>query len=690
VLQEGSTSNIISLGNSSGGAPVEFIKLENLYIGLDDAAERDAAAGNPNDGLKFDDTAGDIIIDNCEIAYNYANGILTSDADDITIRNCHIHHNGLTGNSQHHGIYIGGNFPESGSGSGSKRNIIENNLIENNTAYQIQLSDSDPDGAGSVSDNIIRNNMIRNGVIRGGCTINGSDNQYYNNIITTPANGYPGIRVLRGTGNEIYNNTIYDVNDWGIEVVSGNTIRNNICYLTDGITGGTQSNNVLTNPSFASATPVDDVDFKLTSASTNCIDQGFDLSGIVGDDYFGAVRTGDYDIGAADEASIGADIFVNQAADPGGDGSVGSPFRTISDGINAMSGGQTLEIAAGTYIEQMGNSIPNGTSWENATTIRAASGDVVKICGQNDAQTALNRAIQFTSASQKEYIIFDGFEFDGTIPSNGLYHAAKFDGNGLDGSAFDAGANPPHRYIRFANCVIHNCVASGIIDTNRGLNTHIELVSSTFYTNGGVSDKNHGAYMEGHYCYVRDCDFYDNSGNGLQIYDGTYPPDFADVQRCRSWNNGHRASKGHGFWFQGDDNTVINNLAWDNYNAGFALPYTNNSAVYHNTSFSNDASQGWYGISVGLLSGGSGNVVRNNIVYANVGGRDIFVNAAGTESNNRTTNPNFVDTVSDPPDLRLSASLNDGFDLTGIVDTDYVGTVRDATPDSGAYEYDGT
>ena len=59
-----------------------------------------------------------------------------------------------------------------------------------------------------------------------------------------------------------------------------------------------------------------------------------------------------------------------------------TPKLTIATGVGCMSGGDELVVSAGTYFEGFPGTnilaaLPNGTSWDNVTTLRGKSGDEV-------------------------------------------------------------------------------------------------------------------------------------------------------------------------------------------------------------------------------------------------------------------------------------------------------------------------
>lgn len=78
-----------------------------------------------------------------------------------------------------------------------------------------------------------------------------------------------------------------------------------------------------------------------------------------------------------------------------------------------------------------------------------------------------------------------------------------------------------------------------------------------------------------------------------------------------------------------------------------------------------------------------------NIIYDPGDATPINVTITGiTNSDNRTTNPNFVSTTSGAEDLRLTASINvSGSAAAYTPATDILGNARGNPADFGAYEY---
>ena len=77
---------------------------------------------------------------------------------------------------------------------------------------------------------------------------------------------------------------------------------------------------------------------------------------------------------------VSGDFFVAKNGNNSNPGTEASPKLTIAAGISLLGAGKTLIVKAGVYAEQnLGNAIPNGTSWSDVTTVRANTGDSVII-----------------------------------------------------------------------------------------------------------------------------------------------------------------------------------------------------------------------------------------------------------------------------------------------------------------------
>lgn len=99
--------------------------------------------------------------------------------------------------------------------------------------------------------------------------------------------------------------------------------------------------------------------------------------------------------------------YVAPSGNDSNNGAASSPFKTITKGMTKLLPGDTLEIAGGTYNEQVHiKSIYSGTA-QNRTTIRAAAGQRVIVTG---AGLTTNPVVNLRA----DYINVDGLEITGS------------------------------------------------------------------------------------------------------------------------------------------------------------------------------------------------------------------------------------------------------------------------------------
>ena len=176
-----------------------------------------------------------------------------------------------------------------------KDKLIQNVIIRSNVFYDIGRPSINPWQKGSTNYGAI------------GVSVPGGGHKIYNNIIYRSGDeaSFRAIVVSKANGgdtNHVYNNTIYDIKNpsaYAIRVTAPagtHFVKNNITYLAGkGVSGGSQSNNLNTNPAFKNAAGAD---FRLLSNST-AINKGIILS-TVPVDFAGARRPSgsSHDIGA--------------------------------------------------------------------------------------------------------------------------------------------------------------------------------------------------------------------------------------------------------------------------------------------------------------------------------------------------------------------------------------------------------
>jgi hypothetical protein len=276
-----------------------------------------------------------------------------------------------------------------------------------------------------------------------------------------------------------------------------------------------------------------------------------------------------------------------------------TPKRTIAAGITCLRAnplGNRLEIRSGTYAERLSNrdgiTWPAGTSWNNAPTIAAFSGETVTV---QPGRGTVGEVIGMTSPST-QYLIFDGIIFDAINVDDSNPDPSFGPRNGNVVSVHSGAGN-----IKFVNCEIKNAGAMGIHGIVKGL---LWIAFSKIHHNGD-SLGDHGIYAVGDFL-IESSEFYNNSGYGLQLYPtastGTIRGNFIH-------------SNASGITVVGTFDIHNNVIA--NQDTGIDMGRGSlNGRIYNNT-FYNLKVRGiqigyWYD-GVESVSGATGTIVRNNI-----------------------------------------------------------------------------
>jgi len=120
-------------------------------------------------------------------------------------------------------------------------------------------------------------------------------------------------------------------------------------------------------------------------------------------------------------AAMGTDWNVDAAAPGGGDGSSGSPFQTIQQGLNAAFAGDSVIVRAGTYTLTSTLNFPRSGTASDPITLKAFDGEYVLV----ERSPAANIYMIQTSRS---YLAIEGIVFDGNYgTTNGML---RFDAGG--------------------------------------------------------------------------------------------------------------------------------------------------------------------------------------------------------------------------------------------------------------------
>jgi hypothetical protein len=370
------------------------------------------------------------------------------------------------------------------------------------------------------------------------------------------------------------------------------------------------------------------------------------------------------------------DFYVDSTRpNDSGDGTtIATAKKTVAAGVALLSAGKTLGILNGTYIlSGQLSTIPAGTSWGNAVTIKAYTGHTPILGVSGSTQDV------FIFDDNQKYIIIDGIIFDGTVSGTSGY-------NGIEWSYHTSSLAPNH--IRVINCEIKNFLNQGLfISTDiSSAGTANEIINNSIHNNG-TDDLTHGIYCTGWGNLFERNHVYSNTGYGFHLYDegGSNFVNSNIVRKNLVHNNGTVIGAGI-ILSSGHDNQCYDNIVYSNGLGGIFVAYgsnLNNTLVYNNTVYDHPTDLG-----IWVQANSTGAIVRNNINYQ----AGVITNdgASSTIDHNVTANPHFV---SDGVDFHLTSSstncIDQGLNLISVVVDDYDGVARPgaAAFDIGAYEY---
>jgi len=363
------------------------------------------------------------------------------------------------------------------------------------------------------------------------------------------------------------------------------------------------------------------------------------------------------------------DATVWYTATTGSDAHAGTqaqPFQTIRKGLSVLRAGDTLFLRGGTYAENIDSNqqtIPTGTSWNNAVTIAAAPGEIVTLRPNGGNVLGLVH-------SYIHYVIFDSLILD-----------AVSSGGTTEGVVILGGAN----HIRLTSGEVKNAPGQGIATiTPADTTVFNEFLALKVHDNGSARGRlGHGFYLESADNVIDGCEVYNNAGYGMQIYNGYHgPTDRTDNTIVR--NNRIHDNRGDGgvTISHGNNILVYNNLVY-NHVHGVAVAYGSptNTQLYNNTIVSNAPGAG-----IQISSESLSTVVQNNIVYDN--GAPIVDRGISTvQSNNVTTDPTFVDSAADDFHLQARSAARGAGLTVAAAPADKDGVLRPpGASDSGAYQ----
>jgi len=352
--------------------------------------------------------------------------------------------------------------------------------------------------------------------------------------------------------------------------------------------------------------------------------------------------------------------------DTTGDGSDSLPWLTIGKGVTVMTGGDTLEVHTGTYVETVTCSDAGSAG---APTIIQAHGTT----GSYDVVTVAPTSGHGFYIPGKAYVTIRGFVVDGTTPATGRF-----------GIRFDAAS---HNLI-VEDCEVKN-FCMGIIGAHTGTpkvgSNNVTIRRNSIHNNGVASEGqlDHGIYSDTGINWTIQYNLvYSNTGYGIHLYPGT-------TNSTVSWNICHdnaASDNGNGeanILVSNTGHTIERNICYgigDAAGMGIRVQYGDadpaNIELRHNTI----GASGTYGIYI--AAGCTGITLKNNL---SVGSTTPISNNAGAGcvlTNNVTSGtPSALWTNSGAGDYTLKAGaavLNTG--------TDIGQSFNGAAPDQGAAE----
>lgn len=305
-------------------------------------------------------------------------------------------------------------------------------------------------------------------------------------------------------------------------------------------------------------------------------------------------------------------IYVDVAnlSDPNEDGSLGHPFDTIQEGVNASSSGDTIHVASGVYYEYVQITKSSiSLVGENQTTIDGGgtrngvrvgalppnyaenvsiSGFIIQNCVKG-VMLVRCRYAHFRNVS----MVGNAYNFaDHSLQANDIDISNTVDGKPIYYWVKEHGKQVPADagYVALVNCT--NIVVENLNLTKNGQGIVLKYTNSSVIENVNISDNWDGVYVDAWSSNntIMGCTVTDNLILGIYI--------------STSWSN-----------------TVSNNNVSRNEYGVFLTDSSNANTVVNNTVMGNEKGLYLYGESNNLISG---NTIRDNTVSNNTVGISLL------------------------------------------------------------------
>jgi hypothetical protein len=353
--------------------------------------------------------------------------------------------------------------------------------------------------------------------------------------------------------------------------------------------------------------------------------------------------------------------------------STATPKLTIASGLTCVRADDTLYIRNGTYAETIDSNdqtIPTGTSWDNAPIISSYPGETATIQGgRGEAILNLPHA----------YIQYVSFE---NLVLNGL---------DLTDMTISIGYSGAH-HVRFKN--IEAMHASHHIAQIQG--HHHIFTGGKFHHAGNealwAKPLNHyGFYVSGSDMLFENFEMY--AIDDYAIHNGNSNPPYPNrniYRNLRIHDVAHRtASYSAVIIWSGDSHLIYNCVIYNSGSHGIQIsgPSVVNARVYNNTIYRTT----YTGIQIGAF-GATNTIVKNNIIYnTGAGPINVTTDATGTilDKNLTGVNPQFVNAATNNFRLLSTSPAIDKGATISEVTQDFAGLPRPqgSAHDIGAYEF---
>ena len=343
--------------------------------------------------------------------------------------------------------------------------------------------------------------------------------------------------------------------------------------------------------------------------------------------------------------------------------------RTIREGLACIGSagttagaGHTVEVAAGTYTENLIDRIPSGTSG-NVFTLRCESTGLLTCILQPNSATASGYAIEVGSTGL-HYAIISGFKTNagtgyfttsGTTPTsstNIVIENFEVDGAAMNGNAMGIQSSNSSS-ITVRSCTIHS------------------LIGGT----GGFTGLAHGIYAaDGTVNWIIEkCTVRNNGAYGIHSYGtGSTQPTGFKVRRNITHSN-----VAAGIIMYGEGHEISYNVSYSNF--GGILMRSGNGLLYNNTVYLNTEGGIYNDYNIGLDY-----VCRNNLAISNGSGNVRNCNTVSHSVTTGTAASHFVNAgAGDFTLLSTSGALNQG---TATIYGSTVVAYNGGAPDAGAHQ----